>query len=144
MKKNEWEEISPIAVQAYLRTEEVAEHRMEQPSYRKTEKTEVVSTSYENDISENRYQKSKTAIAVAYDGENDQPRILASGKGALADRIVEEAGQAGVPVHKDAKLANTLSKLQIGEAIPPELYEVVAEVLVFVDQMDRLKAKMNL
>ncbi|MBE5961684.1 MAG: flagellar biosynthesis protein FlhB [Lachnospiraceae bacterium] len=117
---------------------------MDQPSYQKTGKTEAVSTFYQADIRENRYQKSKTAIAVAYDGENDQPRILASGKGALAERIVEEAGQAGVPVHKDTKLANTLSKLQIGEAIPPELYEVVAEVLVFVDQMDRLKSKMNL
>jgi len=144
MKKNEWEEISPIAVQAYQRTEQIIEHRMDQPSYQKTGKTEAVSTFYQADIRENRYQKSKTAIAVAYDGENDQPRILASGKGALAERIVEEAGQAGVPVHKDTKLANTLSKLQIGEAIPPELYEVVAEVLVFVDQMDRLKSKMNL
>ena len=40
-------------------------------------------------------------------------------------------------------LADTLSKLKIGDAIPPELYEVVAEILVFVDDMDRLKAKLD-
>jgi len=46
-------------------------------------------------------------------------------------------------VHKDSKLADTLSRLEIGELIPPELYEVVAEILVFVDQMDRIRAKME-
>ena len=50
----------------------------------------------------------------------------------------EEAKQAKVPVHKDSKLADTLSKLEIGDMIPPELYEVVAEILVFVDQMDKM------
>ena len=44
-------------------------------------------------------------------------------------------------MHKDSKLADTLSRLEIGELIPPELYEVVAEILVFVDQMDRIRAK---
>lgn len=46
-------------------------------------------------------------------------------------------------MHKDSKLADTLSRLEIGELIPPELYEVVAEILVFVDQMDRIRAKME-
>ena len=144
MKRKEWEEISPIAVQAYQQAEQILELKREQPSYRKIEKSEGVSTSSNPAIMDNGYQGNKTAVAVTYDGETDQPRILASGKGALADRIVKEAGQAGVPVQKDTKLANTLSKLKIGEAIPPELYEVVAEVLVFVDQMDRIKSKMNL
>ncbi len=48
-----------------------------------------------------------------------------------------------VPLYKDNKLANTLSKLEIGDVIPPELYEVVAEILVFVDDMDKLKAKIG-
>ena len=47
-----------------------------------------------------------------------------------------------MPVHKDTKLADTLSRLEIGEMIPPELYEVVAEILVFVDAMDKIKDKM--
>ena len=48
-----------------------------------------------------------------------------------------------MPVHRDDKLANTLSKLQIGDMIPPELYEVVAEILMFVDSMDKIKAKVS-
>ena len=45
-------------------------------------------------------------------------------------------------MHRDDKLADTLSRLDIGEMIPPELYEVVAEILVFVDSMDKIKAKL--
>ena len=48
-----------------------------------------------------------------------------------------------MPLHQDNELANTLSRLDIGEMIPPELYEVVAEILVFVDAMDKIRAKMK-
>jgi flagellar biosynthesis protein len=88
-------------------------------------------------------EKPKQAIALSYDPEEDAPKVVASGKGALAERIIEEAKQAKVPVHKDSKLADTLSKLEIGEMIPPQLYEVVAEILVFVDQMDKIRAKID-
>ena len=88
-------------------------------------------------------QKPKQAVALSYDPNDDAPKVVATGKGALAEKIIEEAKQAKVPVHKDSKLADTLSRLEIGELIPPELYEVVAEILVFVDQMDRIRAKME-
>lgn len=87
-------------------------------------------------------KKVKQAIALEYDPDNEAPIVIASGKGALADRIIEKAKEAAVPVHRDDKLAETLSRLDIGEAIPPELYEVVAEILVFVDAMDKIKAKL--
>lgn len=87
-------------------------------------------------------KKVKQAIALEYDPDNEAPVVIASGKGALADRIIEKAKEAAVPVHRDDKLAETLSRLDIGEAIPPELYEVVAEILVFVDSMDKIKAKL--
>lgn len=61
----------------------------------------------------------------------------------LRTRIIEKAKEANVPLHEDSKLAKTLSKLEIGEAIPPELYGVVAEILVFVDDMEKLKKKIN-
>jgi flhB domain-containing protein len=48
-----------------------------------------------------------------------------------------------VPIHRDDKLADTLSRLDIGEMIPPELYEVVAEILVFVDAVDHRMVKEN-
>ena len=87
-------------------------------------------------------KKIKTAVALGYDpNENGAPVVLASGKGALAETIIEQAQENKIPVHEDSKLADTLSKLEIGEMIPPELYEVVAEVLVFVDAMDKIKAK---
>ena len=86
--------------------------------------------------------KVKTAVALSYDpNEDGAPKVIASGKGALAEKIIEQAKEHKIPVHEDDKLADTLSKLEIGEMIPPELYEVVAEILVFVDAMDKIKAK---
>ncbi len=58
-----------------------------------------------------------------------------------SERIIERAKEADVPVHRDDKLADTLSRLEIGDMIQPELYEVVAEILVFVDSMDKIRAK---
>ncbi len=87
--------------------------------------------------------KKKQAIALEYDPVDDAPRVLASGTGVLAEKIIEKAKEANVPIHRDDKLADTLSRLEIGEMIPPELYEVVAEILVFVDGMDKLRAKME-
>lgn len=88
-------------------------------------------------------KKPAQAIALEFDPEYDAPKVIASGKGALAEKIIAEAKNNNVPVHRDTKLADTLSKLEIGDMIPPELYEVVAEILVFVDQMDRIKGKMD-
>lgn len=92
---------------------------------------------------ENEKEKPRQAIALSYDPEEDAPKVIASGKGALAERIIERAREAEVPVHRDDSLAETLSRLEIGEMIPPELYEVVAEILVFVDAMDKIKDKMD-
>ena len=86
--------------------------------------------------------KPKQAIALEYDPDDEAPRVIASGRSELAERIIEKAKEADVPVHRDDKLADTLSRLEIGDMIPPELYEVVAEILVFVDSMDKIKAKM--
>ena len=88
-------------------------------------------------------KKVKQAIALEYDGEDEAPRVIATGKGVLAERIIERAREADVPVHRDDKLADTLSRLQIGDMIPPQLYEVVAEILVFVDAMDKIQSKIE-
>lgn len=85
----------------------------------------------------------KKAIALEYDPEDEAPRVVASGRGALAERIIKKAEESNVPVHQDDKLADTLSRLDIGDMIPPELYNVVAEVLVFVDAMDKLNNKVK-
>lgn len=88
-------------------------------------------------------KKVKTAVALAYEPGDAAPKILATGKGEVAERIIKTAEENDVPFYKDNKLAETLSKLEIGDTIPPELYDVVAEILVFVDDMDRMKAKLN-
>ncbi|BCJ95083.1 hypothetical protein acsn021_26520 [Anaerocolumna cellulosilytica] len=85
--------------------------------------------------------QSRTAVALGYNTEEAAPKIIASGRGYLADKILKAAEVNRIPVHEDSGLASTLSKLQIGDYIPPELYDVVSEVLLFVDNMDRIKGK---
>lgn len=88
-------------------------------------------------------QKPKQAIALEYNPDEAAPKVIATGRGQLAERIIERAKEADVPVHRDDRLADTLSRLEIGDSIPPELYEVVAEILVFVDAMDKIRSKMK-
>ena len=88
-------------------------------------------------------EKRKQAIALQYSPDEVAPKIIASGTGIVADKIIEKAKESDVPLYRDNKLADTLSKLDIGEYIPPELYSIVAEILVFVDNLDKIKGKMN-
>lgn len=88
-------------------------------------------------------EKVKQAIALEYNPEEDAPKVIASGRGLIAEKIIEKAKESDVPIHRDDKLADTLSRLEIGEMIPPELYEVVAEILIFVDSMDKIKGKVK-
>lgn len=90
-------------------------------------------------MEENNYITNKTAVALSYEEGDQAPKILATGKGYVAEKIIEAAKEENVPVHKDEKLAATLSKLEIGDYIPKELYGVVAEILVFVDRVEGVK-----
>lgn len=91
----------------------------------------------------NNNNKIKSAVALTYDPKETAPKIIATGRGYLAEKIIKQANEADIPIHKDEALANTLSRLELGSYIPPELYEVVAEILVFVDKMDQLKGKLS-
>ncbi len=78
------------------------------------------------------------AAALQYDPLKPAPPVvLASGKGRVAEEIVRIAQERGIPLVEDAALANALSRLELNESIPPELYAVVAEVLVFVYRLDQ-------
>ncbi|RDU22932.1 EscU/YscU/HrcU family type III secretion system export apparatus switch protein [Anaerosacchariphilus polymeriproducens] len=88
-------------------------------------------------------RQEKTAVALSYLPDEKAPRILAAGKGYVAEKIIETAKEADVPFYKDDKLAKTLSKLNIGDMIPPELYGVVAEILVFVNDIETLRGKFD-
>lgn len=77
------------------------------------------------------------AVALLYDKEQgDAPRIVASGRGVLAGKIVETARAAGVYIMEDPDLVELLAKLPVGDDIPPELYQAVAEILAFVYQVN--------
>lgn len=93
-------------------------------------------------MAEEKNNKQLQAVAIKYDPGEVAPKIIATGKGKVAEKIIETAKENDVALHKDSKLADTLSKLDIGEYIPPELYEVVAEILVFVDDCEKLKGRM--
>ena len=83
-------------------------------------------------------KKIKEAAALMYrPGEDAAPKIVASGKGYAAGKIIETAKKSNVPVYEDSKLAHTLSSLFIGDEIPRELYEIVAEIMVFVACIDK-------
>jgi len=73
------------------------------------------------------------AVALRYDEHSHRaPQVVASGRGLVAERIVETARQAGVYVHEDPDLAELLAKVPLGEEIPEVLYRSVAEILAFV------------
>lgn len=74
---------------------------------------------------------SKLAVALEYDRKG-APRVVAKGKGALGEKIIEVAKANDVPVEENEVLAGALSNVELGDEIPPELYRAVAEVLVFV------------
>lgn len=80
----------------------------------------------------------KTAIALRYDPHSGDsaPRIVATGKGETAARILQLAAGHNIPLRQDPALAEALSALDLGASIPPELFRAVAEVLAFVYKMN--------
>lgn len=83
----------------------------------------------------------KAAIALGYDKEQNQaPRIIAAGRGEVAEAILAQASEHGIPVHQDHPLAAALVRLEIGQQVPPELYAAVAEVLAFLWQLEQAQA----
>ena len=80
-------------------------------------------------------KKQKTSVALSYDHVG-APTVTASGGGLIAEAIIERAQEFNVPVIEDPKLAQLLSAVPLGEEIPTELYQAVAEVLVFVLRLE--------
>jgi flagellar biosynthesis protein len=76
------------------------------------------------------------AVALHYEKQDGgAPRVIASGRGAIGEKIVETAKAHGVPVENNPGLAAALADVEIGEEIPLELYKAVAEVLIFILRM---------
>jgi flagellar biosynthesis protein len=79
----------------------------------------------------------KKAAALRFrPGEDKAPRIVASGKGALADEIIERARESSVPVLERSELAGFLLDLPVGQEIPENLYRAVSTVFARLLQLE--------
>ncbi|MFJ7933124.1 EscU/YscU/HrcU family type III secretion system export apparatus switch protein [Sporosarcina sp. NPDC096371] len=83
-------------------------------------------------------QVRKEAVALSYDPNSaNAPKVVAAGKGKIAENIVEKAKAHDIPIQEDSSLVEILGQLNINESIPEELYLAVSEVFAYVYQIDR-------
>jgi len=83
--------------------------------------------------------KLQKAVAIKYNREEHAPKVVATGAGHLAQKIIDTARDSDVELYHNPELVEELAKIDIGLHIPPELYEIVAEILVFVNDLDKLE-----
>jgi flagellar biosynthesis protein len=75
----------------------------------------------------------KKAVALRYDLERENaPRIIGTGSGKLAERLIELAREHDIPIQEDSDLVEILSRLNLNEEIPPSTYIIVSEILAFI------------
>lgn len=82
-------------------------------------------------------ENEKIAAAIEYDKNQGVPKVVAKGKGYIAEKIIEKAKDENVTLYEDKELANFLNNLNIGDNVPEALYDVVAQILVFVSNIDK-------
>ncbi|CAM2868939.1 FlhB domain-containing protein [Campylobacter hyointestinalis] len=84
--------------------------------------------------------KIKKAVALGYNKKKDNaPKVLASGKGEVASKIIEAARKYEIPIKEDSDLVEILSKVDINQEIPPNLYKAVAEIFSFLYRATKIK-----
>ncbi len=85
------------------------------------------------------------AAAIKYDGATDSaPKVTASGRGIIAEKIIAVARDNGIPIKNDPDLIQILSKLKVDSEIPVELYRAVAEILAFVYSLNENERLQNI
>ncbi|GMG97155.1 EscU/YscU/HrcU family type III secretion system export apparatus switch protein [Tepidimicrobium xylanilyticum] len=90
---------------------------------------------------EKRNKEIKKAVALSYKEEFNAPKVVAKGKGEIAEKIVEVGKKENIEIYKDEELIDELISLELHEEIPPELYEAVAEIILFVYRLDKEKGE---
>jgi flagellar biosynthesis protein len=77
----------------------------------------------------------KQAVALNYErGSSDAPKVVVSGRGEIAQKILTAARHAGIDIVEDPDLLEVLAKVPVGQEIPPQLFQAIAEILAFVYQ----------
>jgi flagellar biosynthesis protein len=87
-------------------------------------------------MSDEQEPEAKEAAALSYEAGETAPRVVASGRGYVAERIIAAAQEAGVPVKSDPALARALSALNLGDEVPEAMYRAVAETLAWAYKLD--------
>src|ERR1041384_5244285 len=83
----------------------------------------------------------RKAIALRYLPKKDRaPKLVAKGQGYLAEKILELARQHNIPIRHDKNLVQILSRLDLNQEIPPQVYKAVAEILAFVYRLSQQRA----
>jgi flagellar biosynthesis protein len=85
--------------------------------------------------------KNKKAVALSYKEEYNAPKVIAKGKGEIADKILEVGEKNKIHIYEDKGLVEDLLKLDLYDEIPPELYEAVSEIILFVYSLDKEKGE---
>ena len=81
--------------------------------------------------------KRQMAVALAYRSGDAAPKVVASGRGLIAQAIIERAKEHGVYVHESEELVSMLMQVELDQHIPPQLYLAVAELLAWLYRLER-------
>ncbi|HNF92161.1 MAG TPA: EscU/YscU/HrcU family type III secretion system export apparatus switch protein [Accumulibacter sp.] len=88
-------------------------------------------------MNERKADSLRTAVALAYREADAAPRVVAKGRGLVAEEIIARAREHGVYVHESPELVSLLSQIDLDQHIPPQLYIAVAELLAWLYRIER-------
>lgn len=83
----------------------------------------------------------RSAVALAYKETDAAPRVVAKGRGLIADEIIARAREHGIFVHESPELVGLLMQIDLDDRIPPQLYAAVAELLAWLYTLERGEAE---
>ena len=82
------------------------------------------------------FNTQQQAVALAYESGDFAPRVLAKGRGAIAEHIIAIAKEQGVFVHESKELVSMLMQVDLDDHIPAELYQTIAEILTWLYRLE--------
>ena len=85
-----------------------------------------------------------TAVALAYREGQIAPKVVAKGRGLIAEEIIKRAKEAGIYVHESSELVALLMQVDLDDRIPPQLYVAVAELLAWLYRLEQSKASLSI
>ncbi|BAB05194.1 EscU/YscU/HrcU family type III secretion system export apparatus switch protein [Halalkalibacterium halodurans] len=85
-----------------------------------------------------RHTSGRTAAVIQYDETSgDAPKLVAHGKGQIAEQIIDMAKRNNIHMQEDPLLVENLLDMDLGDNIPPQLYSVMAEILLLIEEMEK-------